>query len=118
MALFDDQLVFNPSYKSYSVDIKTGQTNWRYQSNLNYALQLSKDQVGNVYQVFTNDFGSAYFYRVNHKTGKRDALFAYKDSMPSDDLHITATEIAYTQAGDKLLVFSMVLFWQNLLENP
>jgi len=113
MALFDDQLVFNPSYKSYSVDIKTGQTNWRYQSNLNYALKLSKDQVGNVYQVFTNDFGSAYFYRVNHKTGKRDALFAYKDSVPSDDLHITATEIAYTQAGDKLLVFSMVLYYTN-----
>lgn len=112
-ALFDDQLVFNPSYKSYSVDIKTGQTNWRYQTTLNYELKLSKDQVGNVYQVFTTDLGSAYFYRVNHKTGKRDALFAYKDSVPGDDLYITATEIAYSQAGDKLLVFSMLLYYKN-----
>jgi outer membrane protein assembly factor BamB len=112
-AQFDDHLVFNPGYNNYSVNIKTGQTNWRYNSNLYYQSKLSKDQDGNVYQVFTDHLGYANFYRLDHKTGKRVALFNYQDSMEGHNLHITSTEIAYNQAGDKLLVFSMALFYNN-----
>jgi hypothetical protein len=114
---FGDNLILNARHNSYSLNIKSGTTNWRHSSALIGEVGISNDKDGYVYHASKDNSKVTHIYRTRNNEGNWNLVCSYKDSFPINSFHVTTTSVSYNKQSDKLVIFSLVMVYNDSGEN-